>query len=38
VIITPTARKPRFYTRYNSVMQRWPDSMAKGAEFALAVA
>jgi malonate-semialdehyde dehydrogenase (acetylating)/methylmalonate-semialdehyde dehydrogenase len=23
----------RFYTRYKSVMQRWPDSIAKGAEF-----
>ena len=23
----------RFYTRYKSVMQRWPDSQAKGAEF-----
>ncbi|GAB2919881.1 CoA-acylating methylmalonate-semialdehyde dehydrogenase [Paraburkholderia jirisanensis] len=25
----------RFYTRYKSVMQRWPDSISKGAEFAL---
>jgi malonate-semialdehyde dehydrogenase (acetylating) / methylmalonate-semialdehyde dehydrogenase len=25
-------------TRYKSVMQRWPDSIAKGAEFALPVA
>jgi malonate-semialdehyde dehydrogenase (acetylating) / methylmalonate-semialdehyde dehydrogenase len=25
----------RFYTRYKSVLQRWPDSIAKGAEFAL---
>ena len=24
----------RFYTRQKSVMQRWPDSIAKGAEFA----
>jgi malonate-semialdehyde dehydrogenase (acetylating) / methylmalonate-semialdehyde dehydrogenase len=28
----------RFYTRYKSVMQRWPDSVAKGAEFAVPVA
>jgi malonate-semialdehyde dehydrogenase (acetylating)/methylmalonate-semialdehyde dehydrogenase len=28
----------RFYTRYKSVTQRWPDSIAKGAEFALPVA
>jgi malonate-semialdehyde dehydrogenase (acetylating)/methylmalonate-semialdehyde dehydrogenase len=28
----------RFYTRYKSVMQRWPDSIAKGAEFAMPVA
>ena len=27
----------RFYTRYKSVMQRWPDSIAKGAEFAMPV-
>jgi len=26
----------RFYTRYKSVMQRWPDTIAKGAEFAMA--
>ena len=25
----------RFYTRYKSVMQRWPDSAAKGPEFAM---
>ena len=25
----------RFYTRYKSVMQRWPESIDKGAEFAL---
>ena len=25
----------RFYTRYKSVMQRWPESIAKGAEFAM---
>ncbi len=25
----------RFYTRYKSVMQRWPDSIAKGAEFVM---
>lgn len=25
----------RFYTRQKSIMQRWPDSIAKGAEFAL---
>lgn len=28
----------RFYTRYKSVMQRWPDSIAKGAEFIMPVA
>jgi malonate-semialdehyde dehydrogenase (acetylating)/methylmalonate-semialdehyde dehydrogenase len=28
----------RFYTRYKSVMQRWPDSIAKGAEFVMPVA
>ncbi|MPW11065.1 CoA-acylating methylmalonate-semialdehyde dehydrogenase [Paraburkholderia sp. CNPSo 3155] len=28
----------RFYTRYKSVMQRWPDSISKGAEFAMPVA
>jgi malonate-semialdehyde dehydrogenase (acetylating) / methylmalonate-semialdehyde dehydrogenase len=27
----------RFYTRYKSVMQRWPDSIAKGAEFTMPV-
>ena len=28
----------RFYTRYKSVMQRWPDSAAsKGPEFAMPV-
>lgn len=25
----------RFYTRYKSVMQRWPESLNKGAEFAM---
>jgi malonate-semialdehyde dehydrogenase (acetylating)/methylmalonate-semialdehyde dehydrogenase len=25
----------RFYTRYKSIMQRWPDSIAKGAEFTM---
>jgi malonate-semialdehyde dehydrogenase (acetylating)/methylmalonate-semialdehyde dehydrogenase len=25
----------RFYTRYKSVMQRWPGSIAKGAEFSM---
>jgi len=25
----------RFYTRYKSVTQRWPDSIAKGSEFAM---
>ena len=25
----------RFYTRQKSIMQRWPDSIAKGAEFAM---
>jgi malonate-semialdehyde dehydrogenase (acetylating) / methylmalonate-semialdehyde dehydrogenase len=28
----------RFYTRYKSVMQRWPASIAKGAEFTMPVA
>jgi malonate-semialdehyde dehydrogenase (acetylating)/methylmalonate-semialdehyde dehydrogenase len=28
----------RFYTRYKSVMQRWPETMGKGAEFAMPVA
>lgn len=28
----------RFYTRYKSVMQRWPSSIAKGAEFTMPVA
>jgi malonate-semialdehyde dehydrogenase (acetylating)/methylmalonate-semialdehyde dehydrogenase len=28
----------RFYTRYKSVMQRWPNSIAKGAEFTMPVA
>ncbi|MFP3891731.1 CoA-acylating methylmalonate-semialdehyde dehydrogenase [uncultured Ralstonia sp.] len=28
----------RFYTRYKSVMQRWPDSIAKGAEFLMPLA
>jgi len=28
----------RFYTRYKSVMQRWPDSIAKGAEFTMPIA
>lgn len=28
----------RFYTRYKSVMQRWPDSIGKGAEFTMPVA
>ncbi|CEG54786.1 Methylmalonate semialdehyde dehydrogenase (acylating) 2 [Stutzerimonas xanthomarina] len=28
----------RFYTRYKSVMQRWPDSIAKGAEFSMPIA
>ena len=27
----------RFYTRYKSVMQRWPDSIAKGPEFVMPV-
>ncbi|WP_293259207.1 CoA-acylating methylmalonate-semialdehyde dehydrogenase [Oryzomicrobium sp.] len=27
----------RFYTRYKSVMQRWPDSIGKGPEFAMPV-
>jgi malonate-semialdehyde dehydrogenase (acetylating)/methylmalonate-semialdehyde dehydrogenase len=25
----------RFYTKQKSVMQRWPNSIAKGAEFAM---
>ncbi|WP_338846465.1 CoA-acylating methylmalonate-semialdehyde dehydrogenase [Massilia sp. W12] len=28
----------RFYTQYKSVMQRWPDSIAKGAQFTMPVA
>ncbi|WP_337065217.1 CoA-acylating methylmalonate-semialdehyde dehydrogenase [Rouxiella badensis] len=28
----------RFYTRYKSVMQRWPDSKAQGPEFAMPTA
>ncbi|HEY9546063.1 MAG TPA: CoA-acylating methylmalonate-semialdehyde dehydrogenase [Solimonas sp.] len=28
----------RFYTRYKSIMQRWPDSSSKGPEFTMPVA
>jgi len=28
----------RFYTRYKSIMQRWPESITKGAEFTMPVA
>jgi malonate-semialdehyde dehydrogenase (acetylating)/methylmalonate-semialdehyde dehydrogenase len=28
----------RFYTRYKSVMQRWPNTISKGAEFTMPVA
>lgn len=28
----------RFYTRYKSVMQRWPDAIGQGAEFTMPVA
>jgi malonate-semialdehyde dehydrogenase (acetylating)/methylmalonate-semialdehyde dehydrogenase len=28
----------RFYTKQKSVMQRWPDSIGKGAEFAMPTA
>lgn len=28
----------RFYTRYKSIMQRWPSTIAKGAEFTMPVA
>jgi malonate-semialdehyde dehydrogenase (acetylating)/methylmalonate-semialdehyde dehydrogenase len=28
----------RFYTRYKSIMQRWPQSIDKGAEFTMPVA
>ncbi len=28
----------RFYTHYKSIMQRWPDSIAKGAQFTMPVA
>ncbi len=28
----------RFYTRYKAIMQRWPDSIVKGAEFSMPVA
>ena len=27
----------RFYTKQKSIMQRWPDSIGKGAEFAMPV-
>ena len=28
----------RFYTKQKSIMQRWPNSIGKGAEFAMPVA
>jgi malonate-semialdehyde dehydrogenase (acetylating)/methylmalonate-semialdehyde dehydrogenase len=28
----------RFYTRQKSVMQRWPETIAKGAEFVMPTA
>lgn len=28
----------RLYTHYKSIMQRWPDGIAKGAEFTMPVA
>ena len=28
----------RFYTRYKSIMQRWPETISKGAEFTMPVA
>jgi malonate-semialdehyde dehydrogenase (acetylating)/methylmalonate-semialdehyde dehydrogenase len=28
----------RFYTKQKSIMQRWPESIAKGPEFAMPVA
>jgi malonate-semialdehyde dehydrogenase (acetylating)/methylmalonate-semialdehyde dehydrogenase len=28
----------QFYTKQKSVMQRWPDSIAKGAEFVMPTA
>jgi malonate-semialdehyde dehydrogenase (acetylating)/methylmalonate-semialdehyde dehydrogenase len=28
----------RFYTHYKSIMQRWPDSIGKGAQFTMPVA
>ncbi|MDP9107887.1 MAG: aldehyde dehydrogenase family protein, partial [Pseudomonadota bacterium] len=28
----------RFYTRYKSIMQRWPETIDKGAEFTMPVA
>jgi malonate-semialdehyde dehydrogenase (acetylating)/methylmalonate-semialdehyde dehydrogenase len=28
----------RFYTKQKSIMQRWPESIAKGAEFSMPVA
>ncbi|MBS0307650.1 MAG: CoA-acylating methylmalonate-semialdehyde dehydrogenase [Proteobacteria bacterium] len=28
----------RFYTRYKSIMQRWPETIGKGAEFSMPVA
>jgi malonate-semialdehyde dehydrogenase (acetylating)/methylmalonate-semialdehyde dehydrogenase len=32
------ARSVRFYTKQKSVMQRWPASIAKGAEFVMPTA
>jgi malonate-semialdehyde dehydrogenase (acetylating)/methylmalonate-semialdehyde dehydrogenase len=28
----------RFYTKQKSIMQRWPESISKGAEFTMPVA
>jgi len=28
----------RFYTKQNSIMQRWPERIAKGAEFVMPTA
>ena len=35
---TTRKRGSQVYTKQKSVMQRWPDSIGKGAEFAMPVA
>lgn len=39
VVVWPHSRLQgvRFYTRQKSVMQRWPESIAKGPEFTMPV-